>query len=123
MYNIPFSNITLNHINGDWLVESRQLSTSDPTASIAHAIKFIFAADDYLELLPEGEGSWALKTEETMNRPYLLIEVFNESWKALITRLFINTDTRYTYLNLYFDTGMELTLVKFNNKYTDFGLN
>lgn len=112
MYNIPFSDINSNHISGNWIVESRQLSTSDPTKAIAHSIKFIFDSNNALRLVPEEKGNWALEIEEVMNRPYLIIKILNESWKALITRLFIKSDTKDTWLNLYFDTGMELTLVK-----------
>jgi len=120
MYNIPFSDINAKHIDGDWVVESRQLSTSDPAAVIARALRFIFDKDNFLLLVPEAQGNWALEVEESMKRPYLNINVLNNSWKALITRLFINTDTKDTRLNLYFDTGVELTLIKVLNQPTGF---
>ena len=101
------------YLTGKWRVAERVLSRADPHTPLAQAT--------HLELQPghlrlqtstaPATGQWAVRRDELLNRPYLLLRLGSEEVAALITRLRRSVDGHYRTLVLYFQSGLELVLV------------
>lgn len=102
------------YLSGSWRVVDRTLSRADPTTALAQAT-YLHLQDGYLRLdtsTQQTAGHWSIERDALLSRPYLLLQLANESVRALVTRLRHSADGHYRALVLYFQSGLELFLVQ-----------
>lgn len=114
MFSVDFNRITEEHIKGDWHVQSRIISRSDPSSIFARAHKHQFTNENYKARNGEERtGKWNIvRDKELLTRPYIHFEVEKVPVKALITKLLYSKDQKNAQLTIYFSTGLELVLLK-----------
>ncbi|MBG8552204.1 hypothetical protein [Hymenobacter guriensis] len=114
LFDVNLQQLPEEYLNGDWRVADRVLNRTDPTSTLAQATRVrLLPGELQLEATQHTEGgSWSVQRDELMQRPYLEIEVAQETTRALITRLRRSADGLYSQLNLYFLSGMEVQLTQ-----------
>ncbi|MCD6019576.1 MAG: hypothetical protein K0S53_2697 [Bacteroidetes bacterium] len=112
---IELNNITEEHILGNWRVQSKILNRSDPESPFATAEEHHFLKDSIYKTL-NGEdllGKWVLFLEtDIIKSPLLKFTLKNQAVNTIITLLLYTDDKEHAQLTIYFDTGLELVLLK-----------
>ncbi|QIX62570.1 hypothetical protein HER32_15875 [Hymenobacter sp. BT18] len=114
LFDVNLQQLPEEYLAGAWRVADRVLNRTDPTSTLAQVTR--------LHLLPgelkleathdEQAGSWSVERDELLKRPYLEIQLQQETTRALITRLRRSADGLHSQLNLYFLSGMEVQLTQ-----------
>jgi len=103
------------YLTGSWRIESRSHSrTGPPDPLLAHATH-LHLQDRTCHLDAPGaahHGEWRIERDPLLSRPYLVITLAGQAIRALVTRLRRSLDGQYQALVLYFQSGLELSLVQ-----------
>lgn len=100
------------YLVGTWRVVERVLNKSTPDNLLAQATQLLLRPGELQLATPTATavGSWAVKRDELLSRPYLQLDVDEMPMSALVTRLRRSLDGHYRTLALYFQSGLELLL-------------
>jgi hypothetical protein len=102
------------HFAGTWRVERRTLSRTEAADSLAEATHLHLQGREFRLDAPDAahRGEWRIERDPLLSRPYLVILLAGQAIRALVTRLRRSLDGQYQALVLYFQSGLELSLVQ-----------
>ena len=102
------------YLTGDWRVADRVLNQNDPSSTLAQATHFYLQPGLMRVQAPTQQdgGRWTIQRDTLLNRPYLEMQLSREDTRALVTRLRRSTDGTESQLSLYFQSGMEMQLIR-----------
>ncbi|OUJ71380.1 hypothetical protein [Hymenobacter crusticola] len=113
-FDVNLQQLPDHYLTGNWRVADRVLNRTDPNSALAQATT-LRLSDVTLEVQTVDEveqGRWQIQRDELLRRPYLELQLAQETTRALITRLRRSTDGLRSQLTLYFMSGMELLLLQ-----------
>lgn len=113
-FDVNLQQLPDHYLTGNWRVSDRVLNRTDPTSALAQATALYLNNNDLEVRLPNEveQGHWQVQRDELLKRPYLELQLAQETTRALITRLRRSTDGLRSQLTLYFMSGMELLLLQ-----------
>ncbi|GAA3924607.1 hypothetical protein [Hymenobacter algoricola] len=114
LFDVNLQHLPDDYLTGDWCVANRVLNQGNPASSMARATRLCLQPGSVEVQLPgpPDSGHWLVQRDELLSRPYLELELLQESTRALITRLRRSADGLESQLGLYFQSGMELQLTR-----------
>jgi hypothetical protein len=114
LFDVNLQQLPDHYLTGNWHVSDRVLNRTDPNSTLAQATS-LKLDDGILHLQTDSaveEGHWQIQRDELLSRPYLELQMAQETTRALITRLRRSADGLRSQLNLYFLSGMEVQLTQ-----------
>lgn len=116
MQAIELKNIDIDHLLGNWRVQSRILSKSDPNHIFATAQSHHFQENGIYKIMDtiEVPGKWSISNKDSILRTPLIQFTLPDhgAINGIITRLLYSADRRNAQLTIYLSTGLELVLIK-----------
>ena len=115
LFDVNLQQLPDDFLTGAWRVADRVLNQTDPASTLAQATHVrlepgqlqVHTASAAVE-----QGQWSVQRDALLQRPYLELQLAEESTRALITRLRRSADGLQSQLNLYFLSGMEVQLTQ-----------
>ena len=114
LFDVNLQQLPDHYLTGSWRVSDRVLNRTDPNSTLAQATALCLNDED-LEVQTASEveqGRWQVQRDDLLKRPYLELQLAQETTRALITRLRRSTDGLRSQLTLYFMSGMEILLLQ-----------
>jgi hypothetical protein len=116
MQAIELKNIDIEHLLGNWRVQSRILSKSDPAHIFATAQFHHFHENGIYKIRDTVEvpGKWSISNKDSILRTPLIQFTLPDhgTTNGIITRLICSADRKTAQLTIYLSTGLELVLIK-----------
>lgn len=114
LFDVNLQQLPDDYLTGDWHVANRVLNRTDPATTLARAERFHLEPGRVAIDAPgqQDVGNWLVQRDTLLNRPYLELNMEQEQTRALVTRLRRSRDGSTSQLSLYFQSGMEMQLIR-----------
>lgn len=116
MQAIELRNIETDHLLGNWRVQSRIISRSDPAHIFATAESHHLHENGFYKIRDSIEipGKWSINNKDSILRNPLIQFTLPDhgTINGIITKFICSADRRNAQLTIYLSTGLELVLLK-----------